>query len=184
MADSIGEFKTKSKESIEHFQREVGKLRSGRANPSILEDLKVDYYGSSVPLKQLGLIGAPEARLLTVQVYDSGAVASVEKAIMQSELGLNPSRDGNLIRLQIPVLTEERRKDLVKTVHKIAEDSRVGVRNHRRDAIDQLKRSEKDKEISEDELHRYVDEIQKLTDQYIKEIDRHVGEKEQELLEV
>jgi ribosome recycling factor len=170
--------------TVEHFKRDLSKMRSGRAQTGLVENVMVDYYGTSVPLIQLGMINTPEPRLLTIQVYDANAVASVEKAIMQSDLGLNPSRDGNLIRLLIPALTDERRKELVKKLHKLAEEARVSMRNHRRDAIDLLKKQEKDKEITEDQLHRGQTEIQKITDKFISEIDSLLEVKEKEMLEV
>jgi len=172
------------KSTIEYLVIELGKMRGGRASASILETVTVDYYGSSVPLKQLGLINAPEPRLLTVQVFDQGAVESVEKAIQTSDLGLNPSRDGNLIRINIPALTEERRKDLVKSLNKSAEEAKVAIRNHRREAIDELKKEEKDKSISEDDLNRGKDEVQKVTDNFIAQVDQLLQEKEKEMMEV
>lgn len=185
MADSqFKELKTKSDATIEHFRKELGRMRTGRASTGLLEGLTVDYYGSQVPLMQLGLISTPEARLVTVQVYDSGAVESVDKAIRQSDLGLNPSIEGNLLRINIPALTEERRKDLVKSLHKLAEESKIALRNHRRDMIDILKKQEKAKEISNDDLHRGQDDIQKITDQYIKDIEELLEQKEKEMMEV
>ena len=182
-----GEFKQLEDEctkTVEHFKKDIGKVRTGRAQTGLIEGLMVDYYGSSVPLIQLGMINAPETRLLTIQVYDSNAVASVEKAIQQSDLGLNPSRDGNMIRLNIPALTEERRKEFVKKLHKLAEEARIAMRNHRRDANDSLKKEEKNKEITEDDLHRGQAEVQKITDKYIAEIDSLLADKEKEMLEV
>jgi ribosome recycling factor len=184
MSDDFQELKMECQSSIDHLKRELSRMRTGRANTALLESLSVDYYGSAVPLQQLGLINAPEPRMITIQVYDSSAMESIEKAIMQSDLGLNPARDGNLIRVHIPTLTEERRKELVKSLHKIAEETKVGIRNHRRDAIDVLKTGVKDKEISEDDLHRGQDEIQKITDRFTKEVDSLLAEKEKEMMEV
>ena len=159
-------------------------MRSGRASTALLEGLHVDYYGTSVPLMQLGMVNAPEPRLLTVQIYDRGAVDAVEKAIQSSELGLNPSRDGNLLRIVIPSLTEERRKDLIKKLHKMGEEAKVAIRNHRRDQIDFLKKQEKDKAISEDDLRKASEDVQKVTDKYTSEIDHVLAAKEKEMMEV
>ncbi len=167
------------KKTNEHFKKDLGRLRTGRAATSMLEGINVDYYGSHVPLIQLGLISAPEPRLLTIQVYDSGAVESVEKAIMQSELGLTPNRDGALIRINIPALTEERRKELIKKLHKMGEEAKVALRNNRREALDALKKVEK----AEDAVKRGETEIQKIIDKYQKDIDSLVALKEKEILE-
>lgn len=163
---------------------ELGRFRTGRAHAALLEGVQVEYYGSRVPLIQMGLINAPEPRLLTVQVYDAGAVENVDKAIRQADLGLNPSRDGNLIRIAIPPLNEERRKESVKTLHKLAEENKVTLRNHRREQMDELKQQEKDKELSQDEFRRASDEVQKINDKYIAEIDQMLQAKEKEILEV
>lgn len=184
MSQRYSDLEEKCKKSVEHFKSELGRMRSGRATTGLLEGITVDYYGSQVPLIQMGLINAPEPRMLTVQVYDASAVDSVEKSIRQSELGLNPSRDGNLIRISIPSLTEERRKDLVRSLKNVAEDARVTLRNHRRDAIDTLKKQEKEKEISEDDLRRGQEEIQKILDKYVAQIDELLKSKEQEMMEV
>ena len=180
----VQELETSCGKSVEHFRQELLKIRGGRASASLLENVQVDYYGTQTPLKQLGMISSPEPRQLTVQVYDANAVASVEKAIQQSDLGLNPMRDGNLVRVNVPALTEERRKDLIRSVRNMTEDARVSVRNHRRDAIDALKKAEKAKEISEDDLHRGQDEIQKITDKHIAVIDELLKDKEAEMMEV
>ena len=144
----------------------------------------VEYYGSQVPLLQLGMINTPEPRLITVQVYDVGAVEAIEKAIMQADIGLTPSRDGSLIRMQIPALTEERRKDLIKKLHKTAEENRVVLRTHRRETLDVLKKQEKDKVISADDLRRGGEQVQKIVDKYIADIDVLLAGKEKEMLEV
>ena len=184
MTDKFQDFEEGCKGGIEHFRRELSRMRTGRASTGLLESLNVDYYGSAVPLQQLGLINAPEARLLTIQVYDAGALDSIEKAILQSDLGLNPSRDGNLIRVQIPALTEERRKELVKSLHRMAEETKVSIRNHRRDAIDDLKESVKSKDISDDDQRRGQEQIQKITDRYTSDVDTILAEKEKEMMEV
>ncbi|HPC36109.1 MAG TPA: ribosome recycling factor [Candidatus Marinimicrobia bacterium] len=171
------------KKSLDTIQQEMAVIRTGRATPALLDPIKVEYYGATVPLRQVASIGAPDARLLIVQVFDRNAVPNVEKAIRTAELGLNPIVEGNLLRVPIPQLTEERRKELVKYVHKIAEEGRVAIRNIRRDANDIAKELEKDHEISEDELHNGQEEIQKLTDKYIKLIDELVKRKEKDILE-
>lgn len=178
------DLENKCKGTMDHFKKELGRMRTGRASSGLLEGITVEYYGSQVPLIQLGMINTPEPRLITIQVFDGGAVDAVEKAIKQSDLGLNPSRDGSLIRLNIPPLNEERRKELIKKLHKAAEENRVTMRGHRRDAIDMLKKQEKSKEISEDDVRRGQDEIQKITDRYIAEIDVALQSKEKEMLEV
>ena len=178
------EFESKCKKTIEHFKREISHVRTGRASAALFEGIHVDYYGSSVPLQQLGLVNTPESRLVTIQVYDPGAVESVEKAILQSDLGLTPSRDGNLIRINIPHLTEERRKELIKKLHKMGEETRVILRGNRHEAIDLIKKKVKSKELSEDDQRRGQDEIQKITDTYSKEIDVVLAVKEKEMMEV
>lgn len=159
-------------------------LRTGRANAGLLESIVVEAYGSDMPMNQVGNIGVPEPRMLTVQVWDKGLVQAVEKAITNSGLGLNPSSDGQLVRVPIPALTEERRIELAKVAHKYAEDARIAVRNVRRHAMDGLKHSEKDGDISKDEHHDYAGEIQELTDAHIKQIDEHLANKEQEIKQV
>lgn len=166
------------------FQRELATLRAGRATPSLLDRIEVDYYGTPTPLNQLAGITAPEPRLLVVQPWDKQSIGDIEKAILKSDLGLTPNNDGNVIRLTIPQLTEERRKELVKFVRKKAEESRVGIRNIRRDANDSIKQLEKNGEISEDERRRAQDEIQELTDGKIEEIDKLTDTKEKEIMEV
>ncbi len=170
--------------AVEAFRRELSGVRTGRAHPSLIENLQVDYYGAHTPLKQLGNISAPESRLLTVQVWDRGSMKAIEKAIQGSDLGLNPAIDGQLIRLPIPALTEQRRRDMVKLVHNKTEEARVAVRNVRRHAHDELRKAEKDGEISQDDLRRNADELQKLTDGHISTIDLEGKQKEAELLEV
>ena len=184
MSDDTAELEEKCTNTIEHFKGELSRMRTGRATTGLLEGVTVEYYGSQVPLMQLGMINVPEPRMVTVQVYDAGAVESVEKAIQQADLGLNPARDGNLIRIAIPALTEERRKELIKKLHQMAENARVAIRNHRRDSIDILKKQQKEKEISEDDLHRGEEQIQKVTDKYTKDVDTHLATKEKEMLEV
>lgn len=170
--------------ALGHLEEEFGGVRTGRATPALVEKLRVDYYGSELPLQQLAGFSVPEPRVLVVNPYDKGAMKAIEKAIQQSDLGITPSNDGVVIRLTFPTLTEDRRKDLVKLVKHRAEDSRVAVRNVRRQARHELETLEKAAEISEDELKRFEDRLQKSTDQVIAEIDTMLGHKEQELLEV
>ncbi len=170
--------------AVEAFRRELNGVRTGRAHPSLIETLPVDYYGATTPLKQLGSINAPEPRLLTIQVWDRGAVRAIEKAIQSSDLGLNPAIDGQIIRLPIPPLTEQRRKEMVKMVHNKAEDARVAVRNVRRHTHDELRKAEKDGSISQDDLKRQEEELQKITDGHIAVIDREGKKKEGDLLDV
>lgn len=170
--------------SMENLHRELAGIRTGKANPALLDSIKVTYYGQLVPLKQVASIAVPEGRLITVQPWEKNLVPEIEKAILSSELGLNPQSDGTLIRLPIPALTEERRKELAKVVKRFAEESRVAVRNIRRDANERFKKKEKDHSISEDEMHAKQEEVQKLTDNYIARIDDVVAAKEKEILEI
>lgn len=170
--------------AVASFRRELATVRAGRANPSILDKVMVDYYGASTPLNQLAGISVPEARLLVIQPYDKSIINDIEKAIQKADLGLSPSNDGDKIRIAIPQLTEERRKELAKLVKKYAEEGKVAIRNIRRDSNDDLKKAEKDSEITEDDLHHDTDEIQKLTDKEIQRIDTVAAEKEKEIMEV
>jgi ribosome recycling factor len=166
------------------LQHEMAGVRTGRANISLLDNVRADYYGTATPLNQLATLHVPDATMITVQPWDVSQIGIIEKAIRGSDLGLNPANDGKLIRVPIPALTEERRKDLVKKVHHIAEDHRVSLRNVRRDSNEHLKKLLKDKLISEDEERRALDEIQKLTDNYIQRLDQAVKTKEKEVLEI
>ncbi len=170
--------------SVESFKNEIHKIRTGRAHPGILDQVQVDYYGSNVPLTQVANVTLLDARTISVQPWEKGMGAKIEKAIRESDLGLNPSTQGDLIRVPMPALTEERRRDLTKIVRNAGEDARIAVRNLRRDANDHAKRLLKDKEISEDDERRSLDEMQKLTDRTIVEIDRLVSAKEAEVLAV
>jgi ribosome recycling factor len=170
--------------SIEAFRKELGKVRTGRASFSLLDGIKVDYYGTPTPLQQVGTLSVPESRLITVTPWDTKMIGPIEKAIQGSGLGLNPSSDGKTVRIPIPPLTEERRRELAKVVRKMAEDARVAVRNVRREAIEKLKDQEKKKEISEDVVKRGQERIQKETDAHVKKIDEILKSKEQEILEV
>ena len=171
------------KKSAEHLHQELTKIRTGRATPGLLDVVKVQYYGSAVPLNQVATVSAPEPRLLVIQPWEKSMIGEIEKAILQADLGLNPANDGNLIRLPIPELSEERRQDLLKLVKKFCEDTRVAIRNVRRDANDHIKTLEKNHDISEDQSHDYLDKIQNLTDEQIKEVDELYSHKEQEILE-
>lgn len=176
--------KQKMENSIGALTRHLASIRAGRANASLLDRISVDYYGAPTPINQMAGISVPEPRLLAIQPYDKTVIGDIEKAILKSDLGITPSNDGTLIRLAIPALTEERRKEIVKTVKKEAEDAKVAIRNVRRDANDEFKKLEKSAEITEDELHRYGDDIQKLTDDYIKQIDDIAKDKENEIMEI
>lgn len=170
--------------SIEVLRKDFASLRAGRANPAILDKVQVDYYGVPTPINQMANISAPEPRLLIIQPWDKSIIPSIEKAILKSDLGLNPSSDGTVIRIAIPQLTQERRKELVKTVKKKAEEAKVSIRNIRRDANDDIKSLEKSKEIPEDESKRAQDEVQKITDKYIAEVDKVMNNKEKEIMEI
>lgn len=171
-------------QAVQAARRELGSIRTGRANPALLDRITVDYYGTPTPLNQMASVSVPEARLLLVQPWDKSAIKDIEKAILTSELGLTPNSDGTVIRIQIPQLTEERRKDLARIARKEAEDKRVAVRNARRDANETLKRLEKDGTVSEDDSRRAQADVQELTDKYIKDIDELLAAKEKEILEV
>ena len=170
--------------SVDSIRQEFGSVRTGRASPALLDRIQVDYYGAQTPLKQLATISAPEARLLTVQPYDKSSIKGIEKAILESDVGLTPNNDGNLIRLGIPELTEERRRELVKVVHGITEEGRVAIRNIRRDVMHDLRELKGEGEVGSDDEHRAEVELQKLTDQRISEIDELLHAKEAEVLEV
>jgi ribosome recycling factor len=183
-SEVIIEVAEKMGKSLEAFKYELTKIRTGRASLSLLDGIKVDAYDSVMPLNQVGSLTIPESRQIVIQPWDPQVMSSIEKAILKSDLGLTPVNDGKVIRINIPQLTEERRKELVKIVKKVAEEYRVAIRNHRRDAIDTLKKQKKDKEISEDEQFKFQDEAQKETDSYIAKIDKVAAEKENEVMEV
>lgn len=174
----------KMKKALDVLRKEYATLRAGRATPSLLDKVTVDYYGTPTPVNQLANISIPEPRLIVLQPWDKSMLNAIEKAILKSDLGLTPNNDGTVIRLTIPQLTQQRRAELVKVVHKKAEDGRIAIRNLRRDANDCIKKLEKEKQISEDEAKKAQDEMQKLTDKYIKEIDRIMAAKEKEIMEV
>ncbi|PSL42103.1 ribosome recycling factor [Planomicrobium soli] len=180
----MSETQQKMTNAIQAFSRELSSIRAGRATPAILDKLSIDYYGAPTPVNQVAGISIPEARLIMIQPYDKSVLGDIEKAILKSDLGLSPSNDGSVIRLAVPALTEERRKDLVKQVKKEAEEAKVGIRNIRRDANDEFKKLEKKSEITVDDLHSYSDEVQKLTDSNIAKIDDLAKAKEKEIMEV
>ena len=182
--DLIQDAERRMHKSVEAAQGEFSTLRTGRASPALLDRVQIDYYGQQTPLKQLATISAPEPRMLTIQPFDPNSVATIERAIQESDLGLTPSNDGKLIRLPIPQLTEERRKDLVKQVRHMAEEGRVATRNVRRDAIHRLKELEKNGETGSDDVHRAEDRLQKLTDERVTQIDAALKAKEAEIMEV
>lgn len=184
ITETLKDAEERMMKAIDALRRELSTIRTGRANPALVEDLRVDYYGTATPLKQLASVGVPDARLLTIQPWDKGSLADIEKAILKSDLGLNPSNDGSIIRLAIPQLTEERRKEMVRLVHKKLEEGRVAVRNIRRDAHSMLRDLLHEKEISEDQEHNAQEDLQNVTDRFIAEADNVGKEKEQELLEV
>lgn len=183
MQEIFRETEIKMKHAVDHFHRELRTLRTGRASLAILEGVTVDYYGTPTPLNQLANLSVPEANLIVAQPYDPSQISAIERAIVQADLGLNPSNDGKLIRIPVPPLTEERRREIVRKAHEMAEDSRNGVRQARREGNDRLKKMEKDKEISQDDERRGHDEIQKLHDHYIGEINQGLEAKETQIME-
>ena len=175
--------KDRMNKAVEHYRHEVSTIRTGRASANILDLVKVDYYGTPTPLNNIAHVTVPEGQLIVIQPFDPSSLEFIEKAIMSSDVGLTPNNDGSVIRLNIPTLTEERRKDLVKVVHKIIEEGRVAVRNIRRDANDLLKKSEKDNDLSEDNLRRATDNIQEMTDEHIKNLNQIEEAKEKDILD-
>jgi ribosome recycling factor len=178
------DLKRRMQGAINSLKHDLGSLRTGRATPSLVEPIQIDAYGAMMPMTQVATISVPEPRLLSIQVWDRGMVAAVEKAIRQSDLGLNPQTEGQVIRLRVPEMNEQRRKEMVKVAHKYAEEARVAVRHVRRDGLDTLKKLEKDGDISEDDGKRQADQVQKATDQTIGEIDGIVAAKEKEIMQV
>jgi ribosome recycling factor len=182
--DLLQDARERMAKSVESTRHEFGSVRTGRASPALVDRVYVDYYGSSTPLNQLATINAPEARLLSIQPYDKASIKAIEKAILESDIGLTPNNDGNVIRLAIPELTEERRRQLVKVVRNIAEEGRVGIRNVRRDVMQDLRELRDAGETGADDEHRAEGELQKLTDETVKELDALLKHKEEEILEV
>ena len=184
IADFLDDAQERMNKSVDATRSEFATVRTGRASPHLLDRIEVDYYGAKTPLRQLSQVSASEARLLTITPYDKNSIKLIEKAILESDVGLTPSNDGQVIRLQIPELTEERRRELVKVLHNIAEQGRVGVRNVRREVMHDLRELKSEGEVGSDEEHRAEDALQKLTDTHVGEIDQALAGKEQEILEV
>lgn len=184
MDERLQQYNDKMEKSMSNMMEEFGGIRAGRANPHVLDKLRVDYYGSPTPIQQVANVTVPEARMIQIQPWESKMLREIEKAILTSDIGINPTNDGKMIRLVFPELTEERRRDLTKEVKKKGENAKVAVRNIRRDANDAFKKLSKSADISEDEIKQLEDEIQKLTDKYIAEIDKSVEEKSKEILTV
>ncbi len=181
--DVIHDAEDRMKKSVTALKTKLGNIRTGRANPAMLDGISVDYYGAKTPLKQLANVAAPDPRLLVVQVFDKSSVSAVDKAIKSADIGLNPQVEGNLLRLPVPQLNDERRREYVKFAHNNVEESKVAVRNIRRDANDMLKELEKDNEISEDDMHKGLDKIQKLTNKFITSFDDMFKNKEKDIME-
>ena len=182
--ETIDDAKDRMNKGIDSLYRELGKVRTGRASTGMLDGIVVDYFGSKTPVIQMATLSVPESRLIVIQPWDSSAIESIEKAILKSDLGLTPNNDGKVIRLAIPTLTEERRREMVKLARKMGEDSKISIRNARRDANDLLRDLEKEKEISEDELKRSQDEVQNITNEFIKKIDTIIKGKEVDVMEI
>jgi ribosome recycling factor len=183
-AQVVDALKKEMESTLEGLRKELTKVRTGRANTALIEGILVDYYGTKSPLNQLAALSAPESRLLVVQPYDKSVMGAIEKAIYQSDLGLTPVNDGKVIRVPLPELTEERRKELVRHVKKVGEEYRVSARNHRRDANERVKKLQKDKQITEDDVRATQDRVQKLTDEYVDKIEKVLKAKEDELMVV
>jgi ribosome recycling factor len=184
MKDVKATLEDQMKKTIASLQTQLSKVRTGRASPNVLDGIMVDYYGSPTPMKQVGQISTPEARVLQIQPFDKTLIPQIEKAILAANIGITPANDGNFIRITFPALTEDKRKLLVKDVKKLGEDAKVAIRNARRDQNDKVKKAEKDKTVSEDESKKIQDEVQKVTDNYTKEVDKVVDAKEKEVMTV
>jgi ribosome recycling factor len=182
--ETMAQTKVRMGKALEDFRHELATVRTGRASASLLDHIKVDYYGTATPLNQVATLGVPEPSMLTIQPWDASLLAAIEKSIRTSDLGLNPMNDGKMLRVPIPPLTEERRKELVKHLHRVLEDHRTAVRNIRRDANESLKKLLKDKKISEDEEKRSLDEVQKMTDDFMEKLEAQGKGKEKEILEM
>jgi len=181
---SLQKAKQRMESALESLRREFAGVRTGKASPQLLDTIRVEAYGSRVPLNQVGTVSAPEPRLITIQPWDRGLVKDIERALRESDLGLNPSNDGQLIRIPIPPLTEERRREYVRLLHKLSEEGRVAIRQARKDANDEIKGRQKKEGLSEDDIHREEKEVQKLTDQYIAKVEEMLKHKEAEVMEV
>jgi ribosome recycling factor len=181
--DILTDLRAGMESTIDALKRELAKRRTGRANVAVLDGIRVEYYGTKSPLNQVAALQVPDPRLITIKPWEKNMVSVIEKAILQSSIGLTPSTDGEVVRIPIPPLTEERRKELVKDVRRVGEDTKVGLRNQRRDANEMLKELEKSKEISEDEMHKGLAKVQEVTDDYVKQVEELVEAKEKEILE-
>ena len=184
MKQTFNECQDRMKKSVDSLLQEFSQLKAGRANPAILDKITVEYYGTATPIPQIGSVSVPEARTLVIQPWDGSILGEIEKAILKADIGINPTNDGKVIRLNFPALTEERRKDLLKDIHKLSENAKVAVRNIRRDAIDKYKDMKKKSEITEDDLKTCEKDVQDVTDKFIKEIDTHTAAKEKEIMTV
>ena len=184
MNEKLQKYEEKMESALKHLNKELASIRAGRANPAILDKVTVDYYGTPTPIGQMASVTVPDSRTVSIQPWDKGGISIIEKAILKSDLGLTPVNDGKVIRIMIPPLTEDRRKDLVKVARKYTEEAKVAVRNVRRDANDSLKKLEKDKAISEDEQKKASEDVQKLTDKYVAEADKKCAAKEKEIMEI
>jgi ribosome recycling factor len=182
--DILKETKGGMNKAIDSLKKELTKVRTGRASLSLLDDVRVDYYGTPTPLNQIGTLAVPEPRLITIQPWEKQLIPEIEKAVMKADLGLNPASDGQIVRISIPALTEDRRKEMAKLAKSIGENAKISIRNARRDANDMLKQMEKEKEISEDDLKRGEKEVQDLTDNYVGQVDEIVATKEKEVMEI
>ncbi|MFB3887089.1 MAG: ribosome recycling factor [Thermodesulfobacteriota bacterium] len=180
----VKEVEAKMEKTLSALKADLNKVRTGRASLALFDDIRVDYYGTPTPLNQMATLAVPEPRLITIQPWDTSVIGDIEKAILKSELGVTPANDGKIIRITIPRLTEERRKELVKVVKKMAEGTKVAIRNLRREANDQLKGLEKNKKISQDQLHQWIDKVQSSTDKFIEKVDGVFSAKEKEILEI
>ena len=180
----LNKFEEKMTKTMSVFEENLAEIRAGRANPAILNKIMIDYYGTPTPINQVAGISVPEARLIVIQPWDGSILKEIEKEILKSDIGINPNNDGKVIRLSFPELTEERRKEIVKDIRKMAEEAKVAVRSIRRDAIDEAKKAQKDSEISEDELKSAEDNIQQLTDKYVAKVDEILGAKEKEVMSI
>lgn len=176
--------RSKMEKAIESLKKELAKVRTGRASASLLDSVRVDYYGTPTPLSQVGTLAVPEPRLITIQAWEKNLIPEIERAILKSDLGLNPSSDGQLVRIAIPPLTEERRKEMVKLTKRMGEEAKIAIRNARRDANESLKKLEKDKDLSEDDLKRGEKDVQDATDAFVKRVDETVANKEKEVMEI
>ena len=184
VVDVLNDTERRMLRSFERFESDIESIRSGRANVAILDGINVDYYGSTMPINQIATIAAPDPRLITIQPWDKGALSTIERELLKSDLGLTPSNDGQIIRLPIPPMTQERRQEMVKRLHRLREDTHVAIRNVRRDGLEQLRQTEKDKQISQDELYKAQEQLQQATDKHVEKTDRVSAKKEAELLEV